>query len=139
MAVGKSEISTDYRSVLTGGQIPGWTPEVAVVLWRRMLGILGDINSIKAPSIHKIIMEHLLELQTTILKVYMQNIGYDTPCQIVGHRSTPYVFTVNVLGVGIWSGYKVIFLMVIDAHELYRLTSKYSGNICSWLCLFYIF
>jgi len=55
--------------VLTGGQIPGWTPDVAVVLWRRMLGALGDINAITDPKTHEKIMEHLLELQQTVLKV----------------------------------------------------------------------
>lgn len=65
----KSEVGTDYRSVLTGGQIPGWTPDVAVVLWRRMLGVLGDVNGIKQPSVHEKVMGHLLELQDTLLKV----------------------------------------------------------------------
>lgn len=67
--VAKAEGVTDYRSVLTGGQIPGWTPEVAVVLWRRMLGILGDVNSISQPTVHERVMGHLLELQDTLLKV----------------------------------------------------------------------
>ena len=52
----KNEAVTDYRSVLTGGQIPGWTPEVAVVLWRRMLGVLGDVNGIDTPAVHEKVM-----------------------------------------------------------------------------------
>ena len=65
----KNEAVTDYRSVLTGGQIPGWTPEVAVVLWRRMLGVLGDVNDIDTPAVHEKVMGHLLELQDTLIKV----------------------------------------------------------------------
>ena len=55
--------------MLTGGQIPGWTPEVAVVLWKRMLGILGNVNHIKQCDIHEKVMGHLLDLQETLLKV----------------------------------------------------------------------
>ena len=29
------------RSVMAGGSVKGWLPDVAVVLWRRMLGSLG--------------------------------------------------------------------------------------------------
>ncbi|XP_067941820.1 ral GTPase-activating protein subunit alpha-1-like isoform X3 [Watersipora subatra] len=64
-----SKSSQGQRSVLTGGQLPGWTPDVAVVLWKRMLGILGDINDIKKSDVHGKVMEHLLELQETLFKL----------------------------------------------------------------------
>lgn len=65
----KGDSVSDYRSVLTGGQIPGWTPDVAVVLWKRMLGILGDVNAIKQCNVHEKVMGHLLDLQETLFKV----------------------------------------------------------------------
>ena len=33
------------RSVMAGGSVKGWLPDVAVVLWRRMLGSLGKDGS----------------------------------------------------------------------------------------------
>lgn len=65
----KGDSVSDYRSVLTGGQIPGWTPDVAVILWRRMLGILGDVHEIKQSSVHARVMEQYLQLQSTLIKV----------------------------------------------------------------------
>ena len=40
------------RSVMSGGTVKGWLPDVAVVLWRRMLGSLGNINAIQDTSIY---------------------------------------------------------------------------------------
>ena len=45
-------IESVYRSVMSGGTVKGWLPDVAVVLWRRMLGSLGNINAIQDTSIH---------------------------------------------------------------------------------------
>ena len=63
------ESGLDSRSILSGGQLIGWTPDVAVVLWRRMLGILGDINKVKDPDIHAQVYEHLCDLMETLLNV----------------------------------------------------------------------
>lgn len=59
----------DRRSVMSGGSIRGWLPDVAVVLWRRMLGALGDINSIRDPSLHTQVFQYLVELGDTLTKV----------------------------------------------------------------------
>ena len=59
----------DTRSILGGGSVIGWSPDVAVVLWRRMLGTLGDINMIEDPNIHAEVYECLCDLMTTLLKV----------------------------------------------------------------------
>lgn len=61
--------SVDMRSILAGGNLMGWTPDVAVVMWRRLLGILGDINTIKEPSIHEQVLENLCDFVETLLKV----------------------------------------------------------------------
>ena len=47
----------------------GWSPVTAVVLWRRMLGILGDVNEIKNPDIHQRVFKHLNELWDVLFKV----------------------------------------------------------------------
>lgn len=31
---------------MAGGTLTGWHADVATVMWRRMLGILGDVNAI---------------------------------------------------------------------------------------------
>jgi hypothetical protein len=61
--------SLDMRSILAGGNLIGWTPDVAVVMWRRLLGILGDVNQIVLPDIHERVMEHLCHIVETLIKV----------------------------------------------------------------------
>ncbi|KAL0270125.1 UNVERIFIED_CONTAM: hypothetical protein PYX00_007629 [Menopon gallinae] len=53
-----------------GGTIRGWFPDVAVVLWRRMLGALGDVNRLPDPNIHAQVFEYLVELWDTLAKIY---------------------------------------------------------------------
>ena len=47
----------------------GWLPDVAVVLWRRMLGSLGNINTIQDPVIHAQIYKYLIELFEILAKI----------------------------------------------------------------------
>lgn len=54
---------------MAGGNIRGWLPDVAVVLWRRMLCALGDVNRLADPSLHAQVFEYLVELCHTLLKV----------------------------------------------------------------------
>ena len=55
--------------MLAGGACQGWLPDVSVVLWRRMLGALGDVNKIEDPAIHASVFEHLCDLQDTLQRV----------------------------------------------------------------------
>ena len=57
------------HSVLAGGCVPGWSPEVAVVLWRRILGCLGNVNNIRDVNIHEEVYEYLCDLVKTLVKV----------------------------------------------------------------------
>ena len=59
----------NMKSVLAGGLVVGWAADVAVVLWRRMLGALGDINAIKDPEIHAQVLECLCDLMDMLIKV----------------------------------------------------------------------
>ena len=57
------------RSVMSGGSVKGWLPDVAVVLWRRMLGALGDVNTIADTVIHAQIYKYLIELHDIMVKI----------------------------------------------------------------------
>ncbi|XP_046445727.1 ral GTPase-activating protein subunit alpha-1-like isoform X1 [Daphnia pulex] len=62
------------RSVMFGGKAKGWLPDVAVVMWRRMLGALGDPNEVRNPQIHAAIFDYLVELGSILIKI-RQNQG----------------------------------------------------------------
>lgn len=62
-------LSSEQRSVMSGGTVRGWLPDVAVVLWRRVLGLLGDPNDVASPLIHAQIFKYLSELTDTLVKV----------------------------------------------------------------------
>ncbi|GFG28404.1 hypothetical protein Cfor_11332, partial [Coptotermes formosanus] len=61
--------SLERRSVMAGGSVRGWLPDVAVVLWRRMLGALGDVNQLTDPALHSQVFEYLVELCDTLTKI----------------------------------------------------------------------
>ena len=54
---------------MSGGSVKGWLPDVAVVLWRRMLGALGNINAIGDALIHAQIYKYLIELFEILVKI----------------------------------------------------------------------
>lgn len=60
---------TNKKSVMSGGDVRGWTPDVAAILWRRMLSALGDVNSLENPLLHEQVFQYLLDLSTTMTKV----------------------------------------------------------------------
>ena len=64
-----SSSNSERRSVMAGGTERGWLPDVAVVLWRRMLGALGDVNRLPDPALHAQVFRHLVELADTMNKV----------------------------------------------------------------------
>ena len=55
--------------MVAGGVREGWGPVAAVVLWRRMLGILGNVNRIKDPAIHAKVFECLASIWDMLAKV----------------------------------------------------------------------
>ncbi|XP_075222670.1 putative Rho GTPase-activating protein CG5521 [Lycorma delicatula] len=62
-------VDGERRSVMSGGSVRGWLPDVAVVLWRRMLGALGDVNCLKDPNLHTQVFQYLVELFETMIKI----------------------------------------------------------------------
>uniref|UniRef100_A0A7N6C1A3 Rap-GAP domain-containing protein n=1 Tax=Anabas testudineus TaxID=64144 RepID=A0A7N6C1A3_ANATE len=69
-----SEFPSEDCSVMAGGSRTGWHADVATVMWRRMLGILGDVNSIKDPEIHAQVFDYLCELWQNLAKI-RDNLG----------------------------------------------------------------
>ena len=64
-----SNAAAEPRSVMSGGGVKGWLPDVAVVLWRRMLGALGNINHIADTVIHAQIYKYLIELFEIMVRI----------------------------------------------------------------------
>eukprot|EP00118_Oscarella_pearsei_P026270 m.309686 g.309686 ORF g.309686 m.309686 type:complete len:2118 (+) comp47370_c0_seq1:63-6416(+) len=62
------------KSVVAGGKKIGWSDVAAAVLWRQMLGILGNVNDIEDPRIHKEAMECLDNVWDALYKL-RQNQG----------------------------------------------------------------
>ncbi|XP_048393630.1 ral GTPase-activating protein subunit alpha-1 isoform X4 [Stegostoma tigrinum] len=79
-----SEFPNEDCSVMAGGSLKGWHEDVATVMWRRMLGILGDVNCIKDPEIHAQVFDYLCELWQNLAKV-RDNLGIT----IDNHTSPP--------------------------------------------------
>lgn len=78
------DFETDV-SVVCGGTKEGWTPVAAVVLWTRMLGVLGNINDIESASIHAQVLRSLSQIWHLLAKIRLnQGISED-------NKSTPSV------------------------------------------------
>ncbi|XP_042301365.1 ral GTPase-activating protein subunit alpha-1 isoform X2 [Sceloporus undulatus] len=72
-----SDFPSECCSVMAGGTLTGWHADVATVMWRRMLGILGDVNSIVDPEIHAQVFDYLCELWQNLAKI-RDNLGIST-------------------------------------------------------------
>ncbi|XP_075781905.1 ral GTPase-activating protein subunit alpha-2 isoform X2 [Pelodiscus sinensis] len=64
-----SEFLADDCSIIAGGNLIGWHPDSAAVLWRRIFGILGDVNNIQSPKIHAKVFGYLYELWYKLAKI----------------------------------------------------------------------
>ncbi|XP_062620262.1 ral GTPase-activating protein subunit alpha-1-like [Saccostrea cucullata] len=73
-SIESKECTDDLRSVLAGGTVQGWLPDNSVVLWRRMLGILGDVNQITDSENHVMVFEELSKILDTLHKI-RNNLG----------------------------------------------------------------
>uniref|UniRef100_A0A803Y1E9 Ral GTPase activating protein catalytic subunit alpha 2 n=1 Tax=Meleagris gallopavo TaxID=9103 RepID=A0A803Y1E9_MELGA len=78
-----SEFLADDCSIIAGGSLIGWHPDSASVLWRRILGILGDVNNIQSPKIHAKVFGYLYELWYKLAKIR------DNLAISVDNQSTP--------------------------------------------------
>ncbi|XP_070503032.1 probable Rho GTPase-activating protein CG5521 isoform X2 [Chironomus tepperi] len=73
----------DRKSILAGGTCKGWLPDVACIMWRRMLGALGDVNKILNPKLHAEVFRYLVNITESLIKIKLnQGISSD-------NQSTP--------------------------------------------------
>lgn len=72
--LGSDNVGTDnageHRGVICGGSVRGWLPDVAVILWRRMLGALGDINSINDVKLHAQVRRNIFKTKRYVYKLF---------------------------------------------------------------------
>ena len=61
-SVTNTSMQLNASSVIEGGIVEGWTPLSSVILWKRILGILGNVNDVRDAEIHACIFKHLIEL-----------------------------------------------------------------------------
>lgn len=85
---------------MAGGSLTGWHADVATVMWRRMLGILGDVNSIKDPEIHAQVFDYLCELWQNLAKVCAQththnHAQFQQTCREFCVKNCPFSFQIR--------------------------------------------
>ncbi|XP_021202849.2 probable Rho GTPase-activating protein CG5521 isoform X1 [Bombyx mori] len=66
---GDAETGGGACGVVLGGRARGWLPDVAAVMWRRMLAALGDPNLLRDPAHHAHFFNYLIHLNSTLLKI----------------------------------------------------------------------
>ena len=78
---------------MSGGGVKGWLPDVAVVLWRRMLGALGNINHIADTVIHAQIYKYLIELFEIMVRIRNNQVRWAGPVenQILSNWTLQYL------------------------------------------------
>ncbi|XP_076305803.1 ral GTPase-activating protein subunit alpha-1 isoform X2 [Tachypleus tridentatus] len=123
-------VGQDVRSVMAGGTKTGWLPDVAVVLWKRMLGALGNINQIKDPAIHAQVLDYLIQLSDTLIKI-RENLGVTVdnqssppPPELVPplHLIVPWLFETIHLPEQYHQGrllaYRLLCALTVRRHDL---------------------
>ncbi|XP_030213010.1 ral GTPase-activating protein subunit alpha-2 isoform X2 [Gadus morhua] len=82
-SLNSSECLADDVSIIAGGSLTGWHADSAFVLWRRILGIMGDVNNIRCPKIHAKVFCYLYEIWHKLDKI-RDNLGIS-----VDNQSSP--------------------------------------------------
>ena len=82
------DMDTAEVSVVCGGTKEGWTPVGAVVLWTRMLGVLGNVNDIESASIHAQVLNALCDLWHLLAKVWI--LYYTIQYHTIPYQTKPY-------------------------------------------------
>ncbi|XP_070180609.1 ral GTPase-activating protein subunit alpha-1-like isoform X3 [Littorina saxatilis] len=129
-SLSKADSLQENKSVMAGGTVPGWTPDVAVVLWQRMLCCLGDVNKIEDPDIHANVFDYLCDLLDTLFRmsenlgVTPDNMSSPSPSELI---PPTYIFASwlfeclqlsNKFKRGKLRAYQLICLMMLRPHEV---------------------
>ncbi|KAF2363976.1 Rap GTPase activating protein domain [Trinorchestia longiramus] len=125
-------VSCDQQSVMAGGSVRGWLPDVAVVLWKRVLGLLGDPNNtaVASPAINSQVFSHLTDLTNTLIKlrdnqgISLDNQSTPAPPELVPPITmiAPWCFKAlnlpNAYQRGKLSAYRLLCSMLVRRHDL---------------------
>lgn len=77
-------------SILMGGTTRGWLPDVAALMWKRMLGSLGDVNQITNPKLHAAVFRHLINITISLIKILLnQGVLCDTQTSLATQQYVP--------------------------------------------------
>ncbi|XP_071963778.1 ral GTPase-activating protein subunit alpha-2-like [Antedon mediterranea] len=125
----EDEMLVPDTSIISGGNRAGWLPDVAVVLWKRMLGILGDVNKISNPRLHAEVMDCLCEYWQMLAKM-RENLGISTDNQTTPpppvfipplKMFSPWLFQATYLSDRFQKGrlfaYKLLCMMTVRRHD----------------------
>lgn len=66
---GSYTAGSERRSIILGGTATGWLPDSTAIMWKRMLGALGDINRIPKSELHAQVFKHLLDMTANLIKI----------------------------------------------------------------------
>ncbi|KAF7487806.1 Ral GTPase-activating protein subunit alpha-1 [Sarcoptes scabiei] len=118
----KNSVDADlisHKPVLLGGQSRGWNAEAAAILWRRMLGILGNINDIEDPNLHRMTFECLAKITEDFTKIrdnisFLNTCPNKSPHQIVPslHYFTSWLFEATTLPERYKSGRLLVYKLL---------------------------
>ncbi|KZC06326.1 Ral GTPase-activating protein subunit alpha-2 [Dufourea novaeangliae] len=122
--------ASERRSVMAGGGVRGWLPDVAVVLWRRMLSALGDVNNIQDPTLHGQVMDYLVQLTQTLVKIRLnQGVSGDNqvtppapelipPLTVIAPWCFKAIQLPDQYEVGKLAAYRLICLLTIQPQDI---------------------
>ncbi|CAL7949772.1 unnamed protein product [Xylocopa violacea] len=123
--------ASERRSVMAGGGVRGWLPDVAVVLWRRMLSALGDVNNIQDPNLHGQVMNYLVQLTQTLIKIRLnQGVSGDNqatppapelipPLTVIAPWCFKAIQLPSQFEVGKLAAYRLICLLTIQPQDIH--------------------
>lgn len=128
--------SNSDRCVLLGGGVRGWTAENSIIMWRRMLGLFGNINQIEDHENHLVTMRCLAVILCDFIKA-RDNMGISIDNQSTPGQPSlipPYNYTFGWLleathkprqfNESRLTAYKLLCLMSIRRHDI-ELPQKY--------------
>lgn len=104
---------------MAGGSLTGWHADVATVMWRRMLGILGDVNSIKDPEIHAQVFDYLCELWQNLAKVCAHTHNraqFQLTCREFCVKIAPFCFRSEIIWAFPWTTSHLLLLLFSSLH-----------------------
>lgn len=122
--------SNSDKCVLLGGSVRGWTPENSIIMWRRMLGLFGNINHIEEPENHLVAIKCLAVILCDFIKT-RENLGISVDFQStpdLPNLIPPYTYHVGWLleatrlpkefKESCLTAYKLLCLMSIRRHDV---------------------